>query len=207
MRPTPIFNEKVLCGLGRSIASTGSLGAVSVERALEACRRFRAIAGRLGVKTLLPFATAAVRDATNGPDFKAQAEEILGSPIEILTGEREAQLAANGIIMGFDEADGIAGDLGGGSLELVDIAGRRRTRAMTLPLGGLRLLDTTSGKMPEALKLVEAQLDAVPWLVNNSGRRRFTLWAGRGERLPNCIWPMRSIRSGSCRAIACRRKR
>ena len=104
--PTPIFNEKILCGLGRSIATTGTLGAESVERALRALRRFHAIARTLRVKTLLPFATAAVRDATNGPDFCACAEDILKTRIQILSGNREAELASNGILMAFAEADG-----------------------------------------------------------------------------------------------------
>src|ERR671922_1758325 len=56
--PTPIFNEKVLCGLGREIASTGRLDDASIKRALEALRRFRAIARILGVGRIHAIATA-----------------------------------------------------------------------------------------------------------------------------------------------------
>ncbi|MFM1815198.1 MAG: hypothetical protein RLZ98_1893 [Pseudomonadota bacterium] len=171
--PTPIFNEKILCGLGRNIASTGSLGAASVERALAALRRFHAIARVLQVKTLLPFATAAVRDAANGPDFRARGEEILGTPIQILSGHREAALASNGILMAFANANGIAGDLGGGSLELVDVSAGECNESTTLPLGGLRMLDVTAGRMDEALRYTEQQLDRVPWLKDASAGRPF----------------------------------
>src|SRR5258708_22561265 len=63
--PTPVFNEKVLCGLGRSVATTGSLGTEAVERALTALTRFKVIARILSVKNLRGIATAAVRDAPN----------------------------------------------------------------------------------------------------------------------------------------------
>src|SRR5207342_2440239 len=77
--PTPLFNEKVLCGLGRSIATTGRLGAEAVGRALEALVRFRSIARILEVKNLKAFATAAVRDAADGPEFIVRAEKACGT--------------------------------------------------------------------------------------------------------------------------------
>ncbi len=100
---TPLFNEKVLCGLGRSIASTGHLGEEAMERALEALRRFRTIARILKVKNLRAIATAAVREAQDGHDFISRAEKAAGTKIEILSGEKEAELAAHGIRMGFLE--------------------------------------------------------------------------------------------------------
>src|SRR5690606_11816852 len=115
--PTPIFNEKVLCGLGRSVATTGVLGEAAVERALAALRRFRAVADVLGVRKLRAVATAAVREAADGPDFITRAEVACGTAIEVLSGAREAELAAEGVLMGFGAIDGVAGDLGGGSLE------------------------------------------------------------------------------------------
>ena len=78
--PTPIFNEKVLCGLGRQVGSTGKLGEESVERALEALSRFRAIARILGVKNICAIATAACRDASDGPEFIARGEQALRHP-------------------------------------------------------------------------------------------------------------------------------
>lgn len=168
--PTPLFNEKVLCGLGRAVASTGSLGKEPVERALQALSRFRAIANVLGVKNLKAIATAAVREATDGAQFLAAGEKAAGCTIEVLSGEKEAQLASNGIMMGFVAPDGIAGDLGGGSLELVDIAGSDLSNAATLPLGVLRLVDTTSGKIDKVVSLVDSALEALPWVKDGKDR-------------------------------------
>lgn len=168
--PTPLFNEKVLCGLGRTVASTGRLGAEAVERTIQALTRFNSVARILNVKTLRAFATAAVRDAADGPAFIARAEKACGCDIEILSGEREAELAAAGIRMGFQNPDGFAGDLGGGSLELIDIGGDQLNEAATLPLGGLRLIDETGGKIDEAVKIADEQLQRINWLGKGKGR-------------------------------------
>ena len=167
---TPVFNEKVLCGLGRSVATTGNLGKEAVERALAALARFRVIAHILSVKNIRVIATAAVRDARDGHDFIERGERILGNPIEVLSGEKEARLAAQGIMMGFVDDDGIAGDLGGGSLELVDLARDRLKEAATLPLGGLRLIDTTGNKIERAIDIIDGALASLPWLANGQGR-------------------------------------
>lgn len=168
--PTPVFNEKILCGLGRSVATTGSLPPEAVERALVALARFKVIARILSVKNLKVIATAAVRDAENGRDFITRGERAIGAKIEILSGETEARLAAQGIMMGFIDADGIAGDLGGGSLELTDLAHDQMNEAATLPLGGLRLIDTTGNKIERATDVIDAALASLPWLRSGAGR-------------------------------------
>ena len=189
-RPPHSSTNEVLCGLGRSIASTGKLGAESVERAIAALTRFRAIARVLRVKNLKAFATAAVRDASDGRAFLP----VVSGPrqrIELLSGEREAALGALGIIMGFGEADGVAGDLGGGSLELVDIHGRRRRNAMTLPLGGLRLIDTpaTASNAPPSWRTRRSP--AFPG--STAGAARSMPSAAPGVRSPGCTCSTRTI--------------
>jgi len=173
--PTPIFNEKVLCGLGREIASTGRLDEASVRRALDALRRFRAIAQTLGVRRIHAIATAACRDARNGPAFIVRGEEMLGTRIQVTTGAQEAELAAKGILMGFRAPDGLAGDLGGGSLELVDVAGDAMREATTLPLGGLRLLDVSGGRLDKAADIADAAITRVPWLAKGRGRHFYAV--------------------------------
>lgn len=168
--PTPVFNEKVLCGLGKSVASTSHLGDKSVRCAIQALARFHAIARNLGVKTIKAIATAAVREAVDGADFIARGERELGGPIEVLSGEKEAILAAKGIMMGITGADGIAGDLGGGSLELIDLVGDKLNEATTLPLGGLRLIDTTKGRIDKAETISAQAFDSVDWLKRGKGR-------------------------------------
>jgi exopolyphosphatase/guanosine-5'-triphosphate,3'-diphosphate pyrophosphatase len=168
--PTPVFNEKVLCGLGRSIASTGSLDEDAVERALHALVRFRTIAHVLDVKNLKAIATAAVREAKNGREFLKRGEEAAGCAIEVLSGEKEARFAAQGIMMGFVDADGIAGDLGGGSLELIDLGDGKLRDAATLPLGGLRLIDMTGNRLEKAVEVVDEAIAGLPWLKQGQGR-------------------------------------
>ncbi len=145
--PTPIFNEKHLCGLGRGVATTGHLSRDGVVKALVALRRFRALCEVLGVGDVRVVATAAARDAENGKAFLTAAREAIGAPIELLSGRREAELSALGVVSGFHLPDGVAGDLGGGSLELNSVRGSRLGRGATLPLGGLALMDV-SGKSP-----------------------------------------------------------
>src|SRR5258708_6877511 len=128
-----LFNEKTLCGLGREVQTTGLLAPDAVAKALTSLRRFRALCRVMKVGRVYAIATAACRDATNGPDFIAKAERICGVPIEILSGPREAKLSALGVISGIHRPDGIVGDLGGGSLELVDVRGNRVPAALTLP--------------------------------------------------------------------------
>jgi exopolyphosphatase/guanosine-5'-triphosphate,3'-diphosphate pyrophosphatase len=168
--PTPLFNEKVLCGLGRSLATTGRLGADAVARALRALRRFRALIDQMGVSRVEAIATAAAREAENGPEFIAQAERIIEVPIRVLTGTKEAELAAVGVIAGIHDADGFVGDLGGGSLELIDVRKGKLGDAATLPLGGLRLIDASGGNLKRAREIVDAELAKVDWLEKGRGR-------------------------------------
>ena len=168
--PTPIFNEKVLAGLGREVQSTGLLAPDAVATALRSLRRFRALCDTLQVKRVLGLATAACRDAENGKEFIAEAERICRTRIDVLSGKREAQLSAFGVISGIHEPDGIVGDLGGGSLELVDVHNTRIHSGLTLPLGGLALQDASGKSMKKSQKLVESALADASILQGGKGR-------------------------------------
>jgi exopolyphosphatase/guanosine-5'-triphosphate,3'-diphosphate pyrophosphatase len=177
--PSPFFNEKILCGLGRSLVSTGKLAPDAVKRALRALRRFRALIDQLGVAHVEVIAAAAAREADNGPEFITQAERILGQNVTVLSGTKEAELAAIGVIAGIHDADGFVGDLGGGSLELIDVRKGRLGEAATLPLGGLRLIDASGGNLRKAREIVDAELAKVHWLEKGKDRD-FTPSAGPG---------------------------
>src|SRR5437763_1320144 len=173
--PTPIFNEKVLAGLGREVQTTGLLAKDAVEKALAAVQRFRALCDRLDVAPLWVIATAACRDARNGKAFVEEAQRICRTKIEVLSGKREAELSALGVVSGFHKPDGIAGDLGGGSLELTEIAGNAVKRGVTLPLGGLALQDISSKSIKKAEKIVRASLEDVRLLEAGKGRTFFAI--------------------------------
>jgi exopolyphosphatase/guanosine-5'-triphosphate,3'-diphosphate pyrophosphatase len=165
-----IFNEKTLCGLGREVQSTGLLAPDAVAKALTSLRRFRALCRVMKVGRVYAVATAACRDATNGPDFIAKAERICGVRIAILSGPREAKLSALGVVSGIHNPDGIVGDLGGGSLELIDVKGNRVRRGVTLPLGSLALQDASHKSLKRAERIVKADLSGIAPLKAGRGR-------------------------------------
>jgi exopolyphosphatase/guanosine-5'-triphosphate,3'-diphosphate pyrophosphatase len=173
--PTPIFNEKVLCGLGREVQSTGLLAADAVDKALSALRRFRALCDRMEVAQLWSIATAAARDASNGKSFVAEAERICGCKIDVLSGKREAELSALGVVSGFHRPDGIVGDLGGGSLELTEVHGHRIKGGVTLPLGGLALQDVSAKSIKKAERIVKKMLDDARLLEGGAGRTFYAI--------------------------------
>ena len=165
-----LFNEKTLCGLGREVQSTGLLAPDAVAKALTSLRRFRALCKIMKVGRVYAIATAACRDATNGPDFIAKAERICGINIEILSGPREAKLSALGVLSGIHNPDGIVGDLGGGSLELIDVRGNRVRQGVTLPLGSLALQDASDKSLKRAERIVKTDLSGVAQLKAGRGR-------------------------------------
>ncbi|HEY7748988.1 MAG TPA: exopolyphosphatase [Aestuariivirgaceae bacterium] len=179
---TPLFNEKLLCGLGKGVALSGLMSEQSVLRALTALRRFRALYRQMGAAHIYAVATAAVREARNGPDFVRKAEKVLGAKIATLSGRQEAQFAALGVMAGIPHADGVVGDLGGGSLELVDVRDGAVRDGVTLPIGPLRLIDLSGGSMKQAGKIVDEALTSTK-LVENMRERDFYAVGGTWRNL------------------------
>ena len=157
-------NEKSICAIGRDMVTTGRLHAEGCAAALEALARFRIIADGLNVETREAVATAAARDAANGTEFIARAEKAWGGPIRILAGEDEARIAAEGVLAGIPDADGLAADLGGGSLDMVSVKGGKTGSAITLPFGPLRLMDQSKGDPDKARDIVDKGLKNIPGL-------------------------------------------
>ncbi len=156
--PTRFFNEKVLLGLGRRVAEQGFLDEKALLESEATLRRFRALADQTGVQDLVVLATAAIREAENGADFIEMAEAACRSEVRILTGEEEAHYAGLGILSGIPDADGVCGDLGGGSLELVNISQGNISHGETFPLGGLRLQHASGKNLKEARRIAVSHL-------------------------------------------------
>ncbi|WP_341704277.1 Ppx/GppA family phosphatase [Ferrovibrio sp.] len=174
--PTAMFNEKVLCGLGRGLSETGALDSEGTLLALAAIRRFVTLARRMQVHSLQIVATAAVRDASNGPAFVAQVERDTGEPVRILTGNEEAMYSAYGVLSGIPDACGVMGDLGGGSLELVALDGHKLGDSITLPLGPLRI--ASLGPYSVLKAFVDEKIAEAGWLKQWKGK---TLYAVGGS--------------------------
>ena len=173
--PFLITNEKVLCGLGRAIAETGQLHPAGVVKARAASERFVGLARGAGASSPLILATAAVREAADGPAFVADLERRLGLPVKVLDGDAEAALAAGGVLFGMPEAEGVVMDLGGGSLELVRLDGGAIVASATLPVGPLRLEGLA---VDQALAHCQAALDSVGWLGAGAGSPLYAVGGG-----------------------------
>lgn len=155
---TPILNEKVMAGLGREIATRGKLAPDGVEMAVRAIKRFATLNQALGVKDVFAVATAAVREASDGVAFVKRVEQETGVKLRILSGADEARLSALGVSAGAPEARGMAGDLGGASLELIEFGPDGPHGGETFALGPLALAregefdyDRTSAEVTTAL--------------------------------------------------------
>ena len=168
--PTPTFNEKALCGLGRGVATSGLLPEDGVAKALAALQRFRVLCDTMRIRDVRSIATAAVRDAANGPQFLSLAERAIGCKIELLSGQREARLSALGVVSSIHDADGLVGDLGGGSLELTEVKNNDAFSGTTLALGSLSLMDLSERSPKKAAKIVREALSNVKLLQVLPGR-------------------------------------
>ena len=166
----PVFNEKALPGLGKGLERTGKLNAEGRKDALINIRRFIALTRAMNVTEVEMLATAAVRDAKDGKDFAKEIERATGVAVHVISGEEEARLSAMGVLAGVPEADGLMGDLGGGSLELVLLNKGKIKDQVTLPIGPLRLIEATEGDPDAAQKIIDRHLEELPWLPEVKGR-------------------------------------
>jgi exopolyphosphatase/guanosine-5'-triphosphate,3'-diphosphate pyrophosphatase len=173
--PAVIHNEKAICAIGRGMVTTGRLNDDGIVLALEALARFRMLADAHHADAREAVATAAARDAANGREFIRRAESAWGGPIRVLSGEEEAHLAAEGVLAGSPEADGLAADLGGGSLDMVTVKAGKTGAAMTLPFGPLRLMDQSKDDADKARKLVDKGLENFTQLGDLKGRSLYAV--------------------------------
>ncbi len=164
--PHTIFNEKAVLGLGRGLHQTGRLNDEAAEQALTIAARYQILAEGMEAAPLEVLATAAVRDAANGAEFIGGIQARMpGAAIRVLSGDEEARLSAGGLLLGVPQAEGVLGDLGGGSLELVRLQGGRVVATASLPIGTIRLCERAEGDVGRARGVVEAELRSVPWLA------------------------------------------
>jgi len=167
--PALIFNEKVMAGLGRSLADTGTIDAAAMKRAIEALERFRIVAREMDVDETVCVATAAVRDASNGDEFTRKAR-ALGLDIIILSGDDEARISGFGVLSAIPHADGIVGDLGGGSLDLARVSSGTVVETATLPLGVLRAAAVRQGDGMTLASAFRKMVAPYAWLREHPGK-------------------------------------
>ena len=151
-----LYNEKVLAGLGKGIGEGQPLPAKGRARAIRALKRFRRLLDDMHVRTVRVVATAAVREAADGADFVREVRSI-GLPCRMISEADEARYAGQGVLYGIPGASGLVGDLGGGSLELVEVDGGETRHGLSLPLGVLRV-EPDAGGRKQAQKMIRAAL-------------------------------------------------
>ncbi len=174
--PAYFYNEKIMAGLGQGLAETGRLNPEGKRRALAALQRFAILAKAMKLPPLTCVATAAVREATDGPEFRKLVESETGLRLWVIDGQEEARLSAQGVLLGWPEAEGIVCDIGGNSMELAEVSGGAVGRRVSSPLGPFRLQQVPGGRKGLARYL----RDTVEALAGEIGRghERFYLVGG-----------------------------
>ncbi len=170
--PAYFYNEKIMAGLGAGMADTGRLNPEGRVRALNAIRRFVAVADSLGIGPLTAVATAAVREAEDGADFRADVLRETGLKIWVIDGQEEARLSAQGVLLGWPGSYGLVCDIGGSSLELADLAEGRVGRRVTSALGPLKLREISSKKKRQAY-VKDTVKDLFSRMGEETGKRLF----------------------------------
>lgn len=167
--PVVLYNEKVMAGLGRGVIETGELDPESIAIALAGLDRFAGLIAGMDLASLRVVATAAVREASNGPEFVDQVR-ALGLPVEVLDGEAEANGAGYGVISAMPWADGLVADMGGGSLELVRVSRGTLGERASFRLGALRVAAIRAKGKTRLKREVDAALAGLGWLAECRGK-------------------------------------
>lgn len=169
--PMQIFNEKAVLRLAKGMTSTGRLEEEALNQAGTVLHRYAAIARAMGASPVEVLATSAVRDAENGPQFvAAMRQRHPEMRISVLSGEEEAVLSAEGVLCGIPGADGILADLGGGSLELIQLNAGKVGPAATLPVGVIRLAEAAGQDIAKARAIMIEKLGSVPFTADAAGK-------------------------------------
>jgi exopolyphosphatase/guanosine-5'-triphosphate,3'-diphosphate pyrophosphatase len=166
--PAPIFNEKVFAALGKTVGETGRLNPDGVSQAFSTLTRFSRLLKAMRVETCHVVATAAVRDAADGIAFLEEVKRRAELNITIISGEEEGRLSAEGVLSGIPDADGVMGDMGGGSVELVRLLNGVVGQRTTMPFGPFRLM-AVGGTYQSQVAAVDARLASLPWLPDVQG--------------------------------------
>lgn len=177
--PFLMFNEKSVCGLGRELSTTGRLHPDGVDSARRLLTRFARLVRQMAPDRLHLLATAAMREAEDGPEFATWVEQLFGQKVELLSGPDEARLAALGVLCGTPQADGLVADLGGGSLDLLGVEhGQLGGFAETTPYGHIKIGEAMGGNDRDLVARMRDHMGSLPGMAPMGGR---TLYAVGGS--------------------------
>ncbi|MGE3690516.1 MAG: exopolyphosphatase [Novosphingobium sp.] len=160
--PNVLYNEKVTAKLGKAIPADGRMSDKAMNNALAALARFAALLRLKGIGQIDTVATAAARNAANGPEFLERVA-ALGLDPRLLSGEEEALTSAMGVIGAFPQAKGVVADLGGGSIELIHVDGMQCEHGASMPLGTLQLPQLRAAGAAKFSRRMQKVVKASDW--------------------------------------------
>ncbi|UQA93902.1 Ppx/GppA phosphatase family protein [Streptomyces halobius] len=146
-RPLPAYSHKADLRLAQLLDEDGAINGAGVERLEATLHEAVQVAEDKGVEEVLPFATSAIREATNGEEMLRKIARETGVELRVLSGEDEARLTflAARRWLGWSAGRLLVLDIGGGSLEIAYGLDEEPDAAVSLPLGAGRL---TSSDLP-----------------------------------------------------------
>ncbi|MGH2860799.1 MAG: HD domain-containing protein [Solirubrobacteraceae bacterium] len=169
--------------IGSGMAATGALSDDAMDRGLETLAIFARFchANGLGDDDVHVFATSAIRDANNGERFLSRVRETTGYEVEVLSTAAEAHYGYVAAINSTTLGDGVVLDIGGGSMQLIQVENRRERASVSLPIGAVRMTeaflsggDPDKGTRKKDLQRLRdhlaAELAAADWLSGRGGR-------------------------------------
>jgi exopolyphosphatase/guanosine-5'-triphosphate,3'-diphosphate pyrophosphatase len=173
--PVPIFNERIVCALGRGLGKTGMLNPYGVELAMQTLGRFTRLANNMRLENFVLVGTSAIREARDGQAFVKEVEKKFGYTIKVLSGVEEARLSAMGVFGGLPHSSGVAGDMGGGSLDLISLEKGAFGKSDTLPLGHIRISEASNSSIKNAKSIIADSFKSLDWLASAPGNSLYAI--------------------------------
>jgi|Deesub1362A_J573_1020465.scaffolds.fasta_scaffold00027_12 exopolyphosphatase/guanosine-5'-triphosphate,3'-diphosphate pyrophosphatase len=141
----PVRYERVITRLASGITETGVLGKAEMEKTLQVLKDFSEIIGRCGVRHVKAVGTSALREAKNSGEFLNRVLSETGINIEVISGQKEAELTAKGVLSSLPldkkQQMSLIVDIGGGSTEWILCREEEVLRRGTIPVGVVKLVD------------------------------------------------------------------
>jgi len=147
-----LHEQSISTRLAEHLIDTCELRPEAIARTLDALRELRAKASDMGVEVFRAVATSAVRDSRNRRVFLKAAKEVLGFPVQLLSGAEEADTIFAGVTADphWRTKDLFILDIGGGSAEWVQGQHGKMEKRISLPLGAVRLRERFLHEYPVA---------------------------------------------------------
>jgi len=162
-----IFADKYVCGFAKGLFKSKNINSDSIKRAHDYLRNLKNKLSGFPNLEIAAIATSALRTASNADEFITKAEKILDCEVQIISGEKEAELAAKAVILENDLVNGLAFDLGGGSLEIAEIKNDEITNVVSLELGHQVLADYGEDDIEHLRDFIRSNFNSVTWLKRN----------------------------------------